>query len=85
VVASSWQVEGTDLVTPQGLRVPLKTIQHWLTEARNGNQQILTPKWSGWRICQQYLVPPGRGAQKAGVPMLAIRHLALELEARRRR
>lgn len=85
MVARSWQLEPQHLITPQGIRVPLSTIAHWINEARNGNQQILTPKWSGWRICQQYLVPPGRGAQKAGVPMLAIRHLALELEARRRR
>jgi hypothetical protein len=85
VTNTSWQLDGQYLVTPEGSRIPLKAIQHWLTEARNGNQHIVTPKWTGWRICQQWLVPPGRSAQKGGVAMLAIRHLAMELEARRRR
>lgn len=82
---SPWQLEPAHLVMPNGRRVPLAEIADWAMAAWGGKQQIVTDQWRGWRIVHQWLVPPGRRAQTGGVPMLAIRHLALELEAQRRR
>lgn len=81
----AWQLEANVLITPNGKRVPLSAIEDWLDAAWGGQQQLITPTWTGWRIVQQWLVPPGRRAQVGGVPLLAVRHLGLELEAARRR
>lgn len=80
-----WQLEDNILVTPDGKRVPLSAIEDWINAARGGQQQLITPTWTGWRIVQQWLVPPGRRAQVGGVPLLAVRHLAMEIETERRR
>lgn len=81
----AWQLEGHVLVTPHGKRVPLSAVEDWINAAWGGQQQLITPTWTGWRIVQQWLVPPGRRAQVGGVPLLAVRHLAMELETERRR
>jgi hypothetical protein len=72
-----WQLDHDHLVTPAGRRIPLAAIEDWAMAAWGGRQHILTAKWTGWRIVQQWLVPPGSIASK-GIPLLAIRHLHLE-------
>lgn len=81
----AWQLDNDALVTPDGKRVPLAAVEDWIKAAWGGHQHIITPRWTGWRIVQQWLVPPGRRAQTGGVPLLAVRHLAMEIEAERRR
>ena len=80
----AWQLDGTDLVTPLGKRIPLDAIEDWAMAAWGGQQHLVTRVWTGWRIVQQWLVPPGRRAQQ-GIPLLAVRHLDLERRGSRDR
>lgn len=81
----TWQLDDDHLVTPTGRRIPLAAIEDWAMAAWSGRQYLITAVWAGWRIVQQRLVPPGRRADHGGVPLIAVRHLAMELESYRRR
>jgi len=78
-----WQLDDDALVHPNGRRIPLDAIEDWFRAAWGGTQQIQTDKWRGWRIVQQYLVPPGR-AMRGGIHINAVRSLAGYLESRHR-
>jgi hypothetical protein len=84
VPRSTWKLDAKELITPTGRRIPLNAIEDWAMAAWGGRQHIVTPIWAGWRICQQYLVPPGKVAQRGGIPLLAVRHLALARDGERR-
>ena len=62
-----YQLEASHLVIPNGRRIALDAIEDWAMAAWGGQQRIVTPKWSGWRVVQQYLVPPGRTMQNGGI------------------
>lgn len=71
-----WQLDDDALVHPTGRRIPLAAIEDWFRAAWGGNQTIQTDRWQGWRIVQQYLVPPGRTLRNAGIHINALRALA---------
>lgn len=49
---------------PNGWRIPLEHIRQWRQDLIGGNAD-LTGHWSGWRIRQQWLIPPG-GTMRRG-------------------
>lgn len=55
---SNWRLDGDALLLPNGQRLHLKHIRQWQQDLIDGNAD-LTGKWSGWRIRQQWLIPPG--------------------------
>ncbi|URL60168.1 hypothetical protein IM816_08860 [Luteibacter flocculans] len=73
-----WQLEDGALVHPTGRRIPLDDIEDWFRAAWGGNQSIQTDRWRGWRIVQQYLVPPGRSIRD-GIHINCLRALANHL------
>lgn len=79
----TWQLDGTDLITPAGRRIPLKAIEDWAMAAWGGRQHIATQLWSGWRIVQQYLVPPGQTVRTGGIHLIAVRHLGFQARSDR--
>ena len=46
------------LLMPNGQRISLKHILQWRADLIEGRFD-LTGKWSGWRVRQQWLIPPG--------------------------
>lgn len=75
-----WQLADDLLITPIGRQIPLRDVLDWSQATNQGRQSILTPTWQGWRVIQQWLVPPGRNARSGGIPLQSVRHLALELD-----
>jgi hypothetical protein len=84
VIKQHWKLDDGALITPAGRRIPLAAIEDWAMAAWGGRQHIVTAQWTGWRIVQQYLVPPGSIASK-GIPLLAVRHLHLERRGKQQR
>lgn len=80
----SWRLEKNHLIAPTGRCIALKDIEDWAMAAWGGNQRIQTRKWQGWRIVQQYLVPPGRTLRACAIHINAIRSMALEVDRQRR-
>lgn len=72
-----FHLEPQHLIIPNGRRIALTAIEDWAMAAWGGQQRIVTPKWSGWRVVQQYLVPPGRTMQRGGIHINHFRALAL--------
>jgi hypothetical protein len=56
--ASRWRIDSTDLVMPNGWRIPLIDVLRWREDLITGNAD-LTGRWSGWRVRQQWLIAPG--------------------------
>ena len=54
----NWRLDGDALVLPGGQRIKLANIRQWRSDLVTG-QFDLTGKWSGWRVRQQWLIPPG--------------------------
>ncbi|WP_036113279.1 hypothetical protein [Luteibacter mycovicinus] len=73
--SATWQLEPGELITPQGRHIPLREILNWAMARHDGRQDIQTDKWRGWRIVQQYLVPPGRTMADGGIHINAIKSL----------
>jgi len=82
-VRRSFQLENDHLILPNGRRVPLKHIEDWAQSAHDGRQYITPKLWHGWRIVQQYLVPPGRKVSH-GIHVRHMRFLALRIDAYQR-
>ncbi|SKB73639.1 hypothetical protein [Luteibacter sp. 22Crub2.1] len=78
--SSAWRLDGQDLINPEGRRIPLREIQNWAMARHDGRQDIQTDKWRGWRIVQQYLVPPGRTMANGGISLGAIKSLVFHEE-----
>ncbi|WP_369929333.1 hypothetical protein [Xanthomonas sp. NCPPB 2632] len=81
---STWQLETDVLITPQGRKIPLSQILNWAMARHDGRMNIDTDKWHGWRIVQQYLVPPGRTMANGGLHINAIRSLVFYEERDKR-
>lgn len=79
-----WQLDDQHLIAPTGRRIALKDIEDWAMAAWGGNQRIATDKWRGWRVVQQYLVPPGRTLRTCAIHINAIRSIAFDVERSRR-
>jgi hypothetical protein len=57
--ASNWKLDGEYLILPNGHRLHLlHDIRRWRNDLVDGNVD-LPGQWSGWRIRQQFLIPPG--------------------------
>jgi hypothetical protein len=76
-----WRLEGRELVHPTGRRIPLDAIDDWVMALWGGNQTIQTDRWRGWRIVQQYLVPPFKTLNNSGLHINNILALAFQVEA----
>lgn len=75
-----WQLEHDHLITPTGRRIPLDIIEDWAMAAWGGHQRIVTPKWTGWRVVQQFLVPPGRTVRTCPIHINYLRGLAHDIQ-----
>lgn len=54
----NWRLDGDALLMPSGQRISLRHILKWRADLIEGRSD-LTGKWNGWRIRQQWLIPPG--------------------------
>lgn len=55
---TNWRVDGDALLLPNGRRLKLAAIRQWQEDLLIGRFD-LTGKWAGWRVRQQWLIPPG--------------------------
>jgi len=55
---TNWRLDGDALLMPSGQRLSLKYILQWRADLVEGRCD-LPGKWSGWRVRQQWLIPPG--------------------------
>lgn len=76
----AWEFDGNELVGPYGIRIPLKDIVSWWTSTNTGNQYLRTEKWRGWRVVQQFLVPPGRTIRTCPIHISHLKSLAYRIE-----
>jgi hypothetical protein len=54
----NWRLDDDALILPNGWRVSLATIRQWRSDLIEGRFD-LSGQWNGWRIRQQWLIPPG--------------------------
>lgn len=54
----NWRLDGDALVLPNGRRLKLASVLQWQSDLLMGRFD-LTGQWAGWRIRQQWLIPPG--------------------------
>lgn len=64
--ARNWTIDGNALLLPNGWRIPLSHIRQWRLDLIEGRFD-LTGKWSGWRIRQHWLIPPGATLRSARI------------------
>ena len=83
--ARLFQLDSESLTLPNGRRVPLDAIEDWAMAYWGGNQTIQTDRWKGWRIVQQFLVPPGRTIRTCPIHINAVKGLVMVVEASKRR
>ncbi|WP_369929331.1 hypothetical protein [Xanthomonas sp. NCPPB 2632] len=79
-MARPFQLDGDSLILPNGRRVALDAIEDWAMAAWGGRQTIQTEKWRGWRIVQQYLVPPFKTIHNSGLHVNNVLAVAMEVE-----
>lgn len=58
-MSQRWLLESNQLIAPNGWTFNLRTLLMHRADIINGRQNIDTQPWSGWRIRQQFLIPPG--------------------------
>lgn len=75
----TWQLEAKHLVTPEGRRIALDDIKDWALAAWGDQQHIQTRSWAGWRVCHEFLIPPGRTMRRGSISLRAMRELAKEI------
>ena len=76
---SNWRLDRDALVMPNGCRLALKHILQWRTDLIEGRFD-LTGKWSGWRIRQQWLIPPGGSFRQHRIAQHVLEHEIGELD-----
>lgn len=54
----NWRLDEDALILPNEWRISLASIRQWRSDLIEGRFD-LTGRWSGWRIRQQWLIPPG--------------------------
>ena len=69
----SWRIEGKALITPFGQRIALHDVLQWRANLLQGNAD-LTGKWSGWRVSQQWLIPPGGSIRSYRIAQHVLAH-----------
>jgi hypothetical protein len=73
---ANWRLDGDALLMPNGWRIPLQDIRQWRADTLEGRHD-LTGCWSGWRIRQQWLIPPGCSPRRGAIAEHCVRHLAM--------
>ena len=68
---------------PNGWRLPLKDILQWRTDLIEGRFD-LTGKWSGWRVRQQWLIPPGGTMRQNRIAQHVLAHEIRNLDFERK-
>lgn len=71
----NWRLEDGALILPNGHRLTLASIRQWQLNLYSGTAD-LTGKWSGWRIRQQWLIPPGGSIRTRRLSESGARHAA---------
>ena len=61
---TNWRLDRDALMLPNGQRITLASIRDWQGRLMVGEFD-LTGKWAGWRVRQQWLIPPG-GTMRRG-------------------
>ncbi len=54
----NWRLDGRHIVMPNGWRIALYDIRQWRADMVEGHAD-LPGRWAGWRIRQNFLLPPG--------------------------
>ncbi|MGN6482731.1 hypothetical protein [Luteibacter sp.] len=75
----TWHIDGKDLVHPSGRRISLSAIEDWALAAWGDQQHIITNSWSGWRVCHEFLIPPGRSMRKGSISLRAMSEIAQDI------
>jgi hypothetical protein len=70
----NWHLDGHALILPNGHRLTLATIRQRQLDAIEGRCD-LPGKWSGWRIRQQWLIPPNGTMRHGRIAQHVLRHL----------
>jgi len=71
--SENWRLDGDALLLPNDQRLPLKYIRQWQDDLIAGNAD-LTGQWSGWRVRQQWLIPPGGSTRRNRIAEHVMRH-----------
>lgn len=71
--ARNWRLDNDALLLPNGQRLHLRDIRQWQADLIAGNAD-LTGKWSGWRIRQQWLIPPGGSTKRGRIAQHVLAH-----------
>jgi hypothetical protein len=80
---TNWRLDGDALLMPNGQRLKLASILQRQTDLLEGRFD-LTGKWSGWRVRQQWLIPPNGTIRRGRLAQHVLRHLAQTSEWERR-
>jgi len=75
----NWRLDDDALLLPNGLRLPLTDIREWREDLYTGNAN-LTGKWSGWRVRQQWLIPPGGSIRQNRIAQHVLAHDIRQLD-----
>jgi hypothetical protein len=71
----NWRLDGDALVLPNGWRIALADIRQWRSDLIQGCTN-LTGQWAGWKVRQQWLIPPGGGIRTWRLSEHYVRHAA---------
>jgi hypothetical protein len=69
----NWRLDDDALLMPNGQRVQLKAVLQWRADLIDGRFD-LTGKWSGWRVRQQWLIPPGGSIRQNRIAQRMLEH-----------
>ena len=72
---ANWRLDEGALLLPNGWRIPLEQIRQWRSDVFEGRYD-LTGSWTGWRIRQHWLIPPGCSVRSGSLAERCVRHLA---------
>lgn len=75
----NWRLDGDALIMPNGWRIQLAHVRQWRQDLIDGNAD-LPGKWSGWRIRQQWLIPPGGSIKRGRIAQHVLAHDIRQLE-----
>lgn len=71
---TNWRLDDGALLLPTGRRLKLSHIRQWQENLLAGHFD-LTGKWSGWRVRQQFLIPPGGSLRRGRITEHALSHI----------
>jgi len=57
---TGWKLDGDVLTSPSGTKVTIRDVLAERFAAINGQIDLASEAWRGWRIRQQFLIPPGQ-------------------------